>query len=266
VGERILTGAPIKHSVIGIAAVASLLTTSALAADMAAPVYTKAPVIPVVVYDWTGFYIGGNIGYSWDRSSTTQSFYDGPTGTTLLSSYPSSFNLDGVIGGGQIGYNWQTGALVFGIEADASKSGQSGSGAQTVPGWTSSTDINWIGTVTGRVGYAWDRVMVYGKGGFAWADEDHSQSLGGVLVSSTNASHTGWTLGLGLEYAITNNWSAKIEYNYIDLGARNVGFANVAPAPGARAVDGFDIDQTMHVVKFGVNYRFDWGAPIISRY
>jgi len=232
----------------------------AAAADVdTRPVY-KAPTITPSYYNWSGFYVGGHVGGAWADKNWTQTFPGAFTGNA------SSFSADGFIGGGQIGYNWQTGALVFGIEADASKSGQSGSGAQTVPGWTSSTDINWIGTVTGRVGYAWDRVMVYGKGGFAWADEDHSQSLGGVLVSSTNASHTGWTLGLGLEYAITNNWSAKIEYNYIDLGARNVGFANVAPAPGARAVDGFDIDQTMHVVKFGVNYRFDWGAPIISRY
>jgi outer membrane immunogenic protein len=73
-------------------------------------------------------------------------------------------------------------------------------------------------------------------------------------------------VGVGLEYAFADNWSAKVEYNYIDLGNKNVGFANRAPAPGARAVDGFDVDQTMQVVKFGVNYRFNWGAPIVARY
>ena len=250
-----------KAFVAGLAVAALALgVPPASAADVdTRPVY-KAPPITPSYYNWSGFYVGGHVGGAWADKNWTQTFPGAFTGNT------SSFSADGFIGGGQIGYNWQTGALVFGVEADASKSGQSGSGAQTVPGWTSATDINWIGTVTGRVGYAWDRMMLYGKGGFAWADEDHSQSLGGVLVSTTNASHTGWTLGLGLEYAITNNWSAKIEYNYIDLGARNVGFANaVPPTPGARAVDGFDIDQTMHVVKFGVNYRFDWGSPIIPR-
>ena len=221
----------------------------AAAADVdTRPVY-KAPTITPSYYNWSGFYVGGHVGGAWADKNWTQTFPGAFTGNA------SSFSADGFIGGGQIGYNWQTGALVFGIEADASKSGQSGSGAQTVPGWTSSTDINWIGTVTGRVGYAWDRVMVYGKGGFAWADEDHSQSLGGVLVSSTNASHTGWTLGLGLEYAITNNWSAKIEYNYMDFGSSSPAFCSAAGACTT-----FNIDKTAQIALFGVNYRFGGGV------
>jgi outer membrane immunogenic protein len=218
VGERILTGAPIKHSVIGIAAVASLLTTSALAADMAAPVYTKAPVIPVVVYDWTGFYIGGNIGYSWDRSSTTQSFYDGPTGTTLLSSYPSSFNLDGVIGGGQIGYNWQRDRWVFGLEADIQGSAEKGSTSAVCPGGSAtattlaglsgvcavghigdtapfnvaafpvinnlSESIQWFGTVRGRIGPTiTPTILLYVTGGLAYGQVNASDTVTGVNIT-----------------------------------------------------------------------------------
>lgn len=233
----------------------------ASAADIATqPVY-RAPTITPSYYNWSGFYVGGHIGGAWASKDWSQTF----PGT--FAGNASSFNADGFIGGGQIGYNWQTGNWVFGIEADASWSGQSGSGAQApLAAWTSFTDINWFGTVTGRVGYAWDRVLIYGKGGVAWADEDHSQSFNGVPVSSTGTTHTGWTAGVGLEYALSDNWSAKIEYNYIDFGTKNVGFANVPPAPGVRAIDAFDIDQTMHVVKFGVNYRFNWGAPIVARY
>lgn len=233
----------------------------AAAADISTqPVY-RAPTITPSYYNWSGFYVGGHLGGAWADKDWTQTF----PGT--FSGNAASFSADGFIGGGQIGYNWQSGSWVFGIETDATWTGQSGSGVQSrTPSWTSTTDINWFGTVTGRVGYAWDRVLVYGKAGLAYADEDHSQTFGGVLVSSSNASHWGWTAGLGLEYAMTDNWSAKVEYNYIDFGTRNVGFANLAPAPGVRGIDGFDIDQTMHVVKFGVNYRFNWGSPVVTRY
>ena len=244
-------------------AVASLALGAlpAAAADLGnQPVY-RAPTLTPSYYNWSGFYVGGHVGGAWADKDWNQTF------PGAFASNGTSFSADGFIGGGQLGYNWQTGNWVFGVEADLSWSGQSGSGVQTpLTAWTSFTDINWIGTVTGRVGYAWDRVLVYGKGGIAWANEDHSQSFNGVLVSSTSATPVGWTVGLGLEYAFGNNWSAKIEYDYIDLGNKNVGFTNVSPAPGVRAVDGFNIDQTMQQVKFGVNYRFNWGAPIVARY
>jgi outer membrane immunogenic protein len=103
-----------KRALLGIAVIASALTTQALAADL--PIYTKAPP-PSPIYDWTGFYAGLNIGYSWGRSSTTIGFTDQGTGA-LLAAFPGKFNMDGVIGGGQIGYNWQRDKWVFGIEAD----------------------------------------------------------------------------------------------------------------------------------------------------
>jgi outer membrane immunogenic protein len=230
----------------------------AAAADLSTwPIY-KAPTITPSYYNWSGFYVGGHIGGGWADKDWTQTFPGGLAGNS------ASFRADGLIGGGQIGYNWQSGNWVFGLEADASWSGQSGSGVQNpLTAWTSTTDINWFGTVTGRVGYAWDRVLVYGKGGVAWANEDHSQTFGGVLVSSTSSTPTGWTIGLGLEYAFGNNWSAKVEYNYLDLGNKNINFVNATPVQPSNS---FDIDQKMHVVKFGVNYRFDWGAPITARY
>jgi outer membrane immunogenic protein len=251
-----------KRTLLGaFAAALALGVAPAMAADLGVrPVY-KAPTLTPSYYNWSGFYVGAHIGGAWADKDWTQTF------PTAFAGNSASFRADGFIGGGQIGYNWQTGNWVFGLEADASWSGQSGAAAQfPTAAWTSFTDINWFGTVTGRVGYAWDRVLIYGKGGFAWANEDHAQTFGVAAVSATSTTHWGWTAGLGLEYAFGNNWSAKVEYNYIDLGTKGVGFANVAPAPAVRAIDNFDIDQTMHVVKFGVNYRFNWGAPIVARY
>ncbi len=230
----------------------------AAAADLSTQPIYKAPTITPSYYNWTGFYVGGHVGGAWSDKDWTQTFPAAALGNG------ASFHADGFIGGGQIGYNWQAGSWVFGLEADASWSGQSGSGIQSpLAAWTSSTDVNWFGTVTGRVGYAWDRVLIYGKGGVALANEDYSQTFGGLPVSSTSSNAVGWTVGAGVEYALSNNWSAKIEYNYMDFGKRNIGFSN----PGTpQPTNAFDIDQTMQVVKFGVNYRFNWGAPIVARY
>src|SRR5438105_14339549 len=120
-----------KRILIGAAAIASVLATSAFAADLPAKVYTKAPPPPVVVYNWTGFYIGGNVGYSWGRSSDTSTLTNG-AGAVLFTSADRA-NMDGVIGGGQIGYNWQVQNWVWGLEADIQGSGQKGSRAYLCP-------------------------------------------------------------------------------------------------------------------------------------
>src|SRR5581483_5880749 len=114
-----------KRMLVGVAAASLLSATTALAADLPAraPVYTKAPVIVEPIYDWTGFYVGGNVGYSWGNSNTTLALSDPGTGT-VMSSASTKFRMDGVIGGGQIGYNWQRDRWVFGIEADIQASAQ----------------------------------------------------------------------------------------------------------------------------------------------
>src|SRR5262245_48343814 len=231
---------------------------SALAADLPPRPYV-APIMPPVLYNWTGPYIGVHVGWGSADKDWTQ------TSPAAFATNTASFTADGVIGGGQIGYNWQTGNFVFGVEVDVSGSDMNGSGTQTLtPSWRSNTDINWLGTATGRLGYAWDRVLVYAKGGFAWADEDHFQhftpAATGVAteVSRINNTHTGWVVGGGVEVALWENWTGKVEYNFIDLGRENFTFLNVAPAPGARATDFWNIEQQIHLVKFGANYRFRW--------
>src|ERR1700688_4856203 len=207
-----------KRIFIAIAAVGSLLTTGAFAADLA-PVYTKAPPPVVAVYDWTGFYIGGNIGYSWGRSSTTDVFSDPLTGT-VLSAVAAKFNLDGVIGGGQIGYNWQRDNWVFGLEADIQGSGEKGSTNAVCPGAAPTTlttlaavssacslghfgdtatgnvlalpvtnslseKIEWFGTVRGRIGPTiTPTILAYVTGGLAYGEVKATDTVSGINIAN----------------------------------------------------------------------------------
>jgi outer membrane immunogenic protein len=235
---------------------------SAFSADLPGRPYEPPQVMPVpVVAGWSGAYVGVHIGWG----SADKDWAQTSPAAFAAGGNSASFTADGIIGGGQIGYNWQMGNWVFGGEVDISGSGMSGDATQSfTPTWRSNTHINWLGTVTGRVGMVWDRVLLYAKGGFAWADEDHFQQFtpaGGVAteVSRINNTHTGWIVGAGVEVALWANWTGKIEYNYVDLGTETgLTFTNAAPAPGARATDIWSIDQQIHMVKFGANYHFHY--------
>lgn len=215
----------------------ALGATAASAADLGRrPVY-KAPPAPVpVAYNWSGFYIGGHLGYGWGDNEVTN----------LTTGTKSNLAADGFLGGAQIGFNWQTGAFVFGVEGDWSWTNADGS--TSIPAAVAA-DYNWYGTATARVGYAFDNMLWYVKGGAAWMDTDYT--LGGVTVGDTR---TGWTVGTGLEWAISPNWSAKLEYNYLDFGTDR-------PAPLA-----IDVDSQAHLVKLGLNYRFGGVGPVVTRY
>ncbi len=223
---------------LGLALLASAaFVGAAAAADMPArPVY-KAPVLsPVRVYDWTGFYVGGNIGYSWGRQDVSLDGV-GSVGTP---------NINGFIGGGQIGYNWQMNQLVLGLETDFQGSAQKGDGVAAAASSTSRLD--WFGTVRGRVGYAFDRWLPYLTGGWAYGHGNLSGIAGGVGFSGSN-DYSGWTLGGGLEYAFLNNWSAKLEYLYVDFGSG----PSVTVTPGTNISGGHLTDN---IVRVGLNYKF----------
>jgi outer membrane immunogenic protein len=221
------------------AATVALGVTAASAADLGQrPVY-KAQPAPVAIYNWSGFYIGGHAGYAWGREEIT----DNITGLVAATD-PSGF-----LAGAQVGYNWQVGQWVFGIEGDWSWTNADGSAA--IPGAIVTSEHNWYSTLTGRVGYAVDNTLWYVKGGAAWAETDFS--IAGIGVSETR---NGWTIGGGLEYGFTPNWSAKLEYNYLDFGKDSI----AAPI-------GVQADTQVHLFKAGLNYRFDWGkAPVVARY
>lgn len=219
---------------------------AASAADM--PV--KAPIAPApIVYNWTGFYIGGHIGGA--RASTQY------TDPLAAAGVRNTFNTDpdGFIGGGQLGFNYQSGSWVFGVEGDISWANVSGSasGPVTPPaGSILDTDVKWLATLTGRVGYAWNRWLLYVKGGAAWMSVDHSFSNVGppAFTNVVSDTHSGWIVGAGVEWAFAGNWSAKLEYNYMDFGTDTLTF------PGLGVAFPLDVDQQVHAVKLGVNYRF----------
>ena len=234
---------------LGTAALAALVAASAAqAADMP----RKAPLAPYVgaPFNWTGFYIGAHVGAGWSTKEWT----------LLQSDFPSSpignFNLNGFLGGGQIGYNWQSGWAVFGVEADASAADIKGSTLCTNLAFCSSK-IDALGTITARFGGAVDRALVYVKGGGAWEHEKNAR-IGTEF--SESKTRWGWTVGTGVEYAFAPNWSGKVEYNFLDFGKANFFRDTIAEAEGVSV----DIRQSVHTVKFGLNYRF--GGSMVGGY
>lgn len=216
---------------------------SASAADMAVKAARPMPA-PVMVYNWTGCYIGGNVGGLWVDTDWTTSTGADSGGHTA----------SGVTAGGQIGCNYQTGPWVFGVEGMFNWADADGSHVSPA-GLTQTTNTNWLANVTARTGYAFDRSLIYVKGGGAWIDQSNTATtVGGTLFDTGDHTRSGWTVGAGYEYAFAPNWSAKIEYNYMDFGNKSPAFC-----PAAGACGTFNVDQTAQVALFGVNYRFSGG-------
>jgi outer membrane immunogenic protein len=224
------------------------VTGTAFAADLPArsapPVYVPPPP---PIFTWTGAYIGGQVGYEFGRSTASLE----PTGVGL-----GGYNPNGVVGGAHIGYNYQINQYVIGLEGDVNGSsyrGNSGFGGAGVDSVRSDID----GSVRGRVGWAWDRTLFYATGGAAFAPVHHSFAAFNGGVDTTSPTRVGWTVGGGVEYAITNNWSLRAEYRYTDYGhTTNVLFDSTG---GAFAVRSRDTD---HRVQAGFSYKFDQPTPI----
>ena len=214
-----------------------LLTTTALiafgiapaaAADLAARPYTKAPPL-AVINSWTGFYLGAMGGYAQEDASGL--------GT-----------LSGGFAGGTLGYNWQTGNVVLGVEADAAWA-DVGATVGVFGGLASVSDkIRSMGTVRGRIGYVFNTVLLYGTGGYAWADNRLSATGPGGSISDSQF-HSGWTAGAGVEVMFAPKWSVKAEYLYRSFESQNY-FAGIVP-PGIASGT-----LNLNSVQVGVNYHF----------
>lgn len=219
---------------------------TASAADMpqAAP-YARVPYASPV-YNWTGFYIGAMGGYG--QSDQVRASIGGLTFST------SSNDLKGGFGGGTVGYNQQMGSWVLGMEADAAWSDLKYS--QSAFGVTLADKIQSFGSVTGRIGFVpASPVLVYFKGGYAWADNQISATALGTTFAESRF-HSGWTVGGGLEYMFVPNWSAKVEYMFADYSNAKY-LTNFVPG-------GIGLGATVNTVKAGVNYHF--GGPTVARY
>lgn len=225
----------------GLVALGVLATSfTAQAADIPPPVY-KAPIRPVVAYyNWTGFYIGINGGYDWGTSNWSV------LGASIASPKPTGYLI-----GGTLGYNYQIGSFVIGLEGDYDWADVKGSDTCVVL-FTCETKTSYLATARLRLGYAFDRWMPYLTGGGAFGNI--KANVTGPATASASKSQTGWTVGGGLEYAFLGNWSAKIEYLYVDLGSFDTGFL----APFATN----NVDLKENVIRAGLNYKFS--GPIFS--
>jgi outer membrane immunogenic protein len=260
-------------------ALATLAISPAIAADM--PV--KAPILkaPPPGFSWTGFYIGANVGYGWGDGDT--SFTPLPTAAGFANLAPTTLSPKpaGFLGGGQVGFNWQTGMAVWGLEADLDGSGITGSVTQSPiiqnngtsfgagSAVTASENLKWFGTVRGRLGFTpADRWLVYATGGLAYAQVNYAANSNFIppgtqqYPANFTQTHTGWTAGGGVEWAFANNWSAKIEGLYYDLG--NVSStANGVPGLAAGACGsgpafcqvGYTWKTTGEMVRGGLNFK-----------
>jgi outer membrane immunogenic protein len=225
-----------------------VLAAPAFAADIPARTYTKAPVYtaPQAVYNWTGFYVGGHLGGAFPGDNNLQS-----SDARFLGGVQGGFDY-------QFANNW-----VLGAEAQYSwLPGNSGGGLVFPGGTVVTSNTDQLGSVTGRLGYAFGPALLYGKGGYAWRGNNNlGVSVGGAPVAFTTDANRrdGYTVGAGVEYLFAPNWSAKGEYQYYNFG--NTSFTSgPAPIAGSRFRD----DE--HTVKLGINYRFGWGGPAATRY
>jgi outer membrane immunogenic protein len=238
-----------------VSALALISARPGLAADLGTRMPVKAPVAaPLPAFSWTGCYLGGHVGWGWGRKT----FADTPNSDlvgffTGGAQQSQDVDTDGFLGGGQVGCDYQfTSNWVIGVEGNFSWADISGSA--TVPfdlGDTSfDAKTDWLASVTGRLGYAWDRWLLYAKGGPAWAHDKYNINtyLGTWAASETRS---GWTVGGGLEWAFANNWSAKLEYQYYDFGSRDLNFFN----PGFSS-EVENVKQQIQTVKLGLNFRF----------
>jgi outer membrane immunogenic protein len=238
-----------------------LVLATASAADLGAPapapIYTKAPM--AVPFSWTGFYVGGNVGYGWGTARDDPSFSQPGTDPAFLATFDESDSdkVNGVIGGAQAGYNWQVNNFVLGLETDIQGSVQKGtdtfdsviqflglSGSDHNPASVvDANKLDWFGTTRARLGLAVDRWLVYGTGGVAYGEVNQSGNIqpgvpagftpaqvqNAPIVWDQSSTKVGWAAGAGVENAINRNWSWKLEYLYMDLGTAT---ANVSGGVG----------------------------------
>jgi outer membrane immunogenic protein len=249
-----------KALTAGVALIA-LTTGMAAAADLPG---APAPVYVAPMFTWTGFYIGGNIGAAWADNDWNDTLF------TL--SWPSS-NTTRFIGGGQAGFNYQIGGVVLGVEGDFdwiathnannAIAGPNGDSLQITSNNTS------VATVAARFGYASDRVLIYGKAGGGWVGNGGftltDQTTGQSVSGANSNTRTGWLAGIGTEWAVTNNWTVKIEYDYVGVNSQSYTLTGAGiPALAGDTFNGGG--GNVQMVKFGINYLFNWSNPVVASY
>jgi outer membrane immunogenic protein len=243
--------------------VAAVAGGPAFAADLPAspPIYAPQPVpSPPPRFSWTGCYLGIDGGGAWGRAQSVAA--TSPRGVNIGLPITNPFNLSGGVFGGEVGCNYQISAVVVGVANDFAWTNMSGRGSDIPPfatGATNTVSESWLDTVRGRVGFAWDRVLIYGTGGAAFANVGINVCSAVMLCVSDSQVRTGWTAGAGAEWAAWpipgGNLTFKIEYLHVDLGNNQL----INPVViGASTFDGRNVRLTEDIFRGGVNWKFDW--------
>lgn len=212
----------IKTTLAALAAV-GMSCGAAAAADLYTPPAEPAPVYVAPPFSWTGFYAGVQLGYGWGDVEATNAA--GSIG----------IDIDGGVGGAHAGFNYQWNRLVLGVEGDVETSGVDGT--LTAGGASATAEQKWLASIRGRLGVAFDRLLLYGTGGWAVSEFEYRSGAG-----RDSATHNGWTAGGGLEYAMTDHLTTRVEYRYADFGEETVFGAEVEP--------------TTHTIRVGLGYKF----------
>jgi outer membrane immunogenic protein len=237
----------------------TLLAAPAMAADLKAPVYKAPP--PVYVFNWTGCYVGGNLG----GVSVHKEWIDRTPGDPFAGLSYGSHQADSWLGGLQAGCNYQfAGGWVIGIQGDYDWTDAKGSNVNLLfPIFTNQSRVKSLASFTGKIGYAWDRFLGYVKGGGAWERDDYNSffTATGIVFDTASETRGGWTVGIGGEYAFTDWLSGFAEYDYYDFRTRTNNFVVVGTGLGIPV----DIKETKSVLKFGLNVRFGYG-PVVAKY
>jgi outer membrane immunogenic protein len=221
-----------------------VLAAPASAADFAMP--RKAP-LPLPIYCWTGFYIGADLGYAWGKDTTTEYLTASNTFTGFNPSYP----INSALGGVYAGYNYQIGSAVLGVESDLEVTRMRGGFTDPVVGGAGDTKIDWQGSLRGRLGFAADKVLIYGTGGLAYADVSHTYTnLFSGVAETTSGLRTGWTAGAGVEVAVMSNWLVRAEYRYTEYSPYR--YDSVTAFPGFTGQQ----QPRFSAVRVGAAYKF----------
>jgi outer membrane immunogenic protein len=276
----------LRHSWIIGAAVGTLFAAPAFAADMPVKAPAKAPAAVATAYNWTGWYVGGNAGYGWGRD--TGALWDShvdPPGVGITNYFASGGNglpgvkPSGVIGGAQLGYNWQAAPnWVWGLVADIQASDMRGLASNTVnpvffaaSTHTNSSRIDWFGTVRARAGYAANNWLFYGTGGLAYGGVRSDLTFNcfacgppTIWAGSSSSTQVGWAAGAGIEVGLTPNWTVGIEYLHFDLGSiSTIALPNQAALAAGSSVTA-NSKFAGDIVRATLNFKFS-AAPVVAK-
>jgi outer membrane immunogenic protein len=249
-------------AMVGLAALGA--AAPAFGADLPARTYTKAPPMIAAVYDWTGFYVGLNGGGGFSHNCWTNTA--AAVGATVPSVSEGCHDASGGLVGGQLGYRWQMANWVFGVEGQgdwADFKGSNTSAALLAPpllAVTNQSKIDAIGLITGQVGYAWNNVLWYVKGGAAVTHNRYTGLTAGLVLDSADETRWGGAVGTGVEVGFAPNWSVGVEYEHLFMGTRSINF--LTPASVFTRTD--SIQQDLDIATVRVNYR--WGGPVVGKY